>query len=455
VHTHALADDLRPRRSLWLSRRARWSASGVAVLTIVLLVFTIVYRVSQRPYGFDRLDRIGGVALPAGSVGARAFLDGGRAFLGRGTPDGRYELRAVDADKPSSAVWTNDSLADVETFRYARGMVEVTGRPAAGGHRRITLLNANNGVPFATFDVQDGDRWSLIGKYFVRYAAAEHRLSVTDVGKGRVTAAWDQPGGAGAWWPTDNWSGQQVPTAISGEPLDEALTVDPHIVHATADRGLEVVGLEGGHVLGSGTGLADPGDLVYAYEDQVFVTARAAGAQLRVYDRTHLSKPRWTWTSPDAQAPPLFVTACGERRVCVGEEHHLTELDADTGEVVFRVNAERPSMAVPVGDRVMLRTATQAIGVTETLLDAGGRTVNSWPGKRAARLDEGSYLLLPAVPPPGQYPWTGVDASRGAARELGAIDARPDACTWSHTYLACATSGEFVFYRIRAPWYSL
>jgi hypothetical protein len=48
-----------------------------------------------------------------------------------------------------------------------------------------------------------------------------------------------------------------------------------------------------------------------------------------------------------------------------------------------------------------------------------------------------------------------VDASRGAARELGTLDARPDSCTWSHTYLACATAGEFVFYRIRAPWYSL
>jgi outer membrane protein assembly factor BamB len=453
VHTHALADDLRPRRSLWLSRRARWSASAIILLTAVLLVFTVVYRVSQRPYGFDRLDRIGGVALPAGSEGARAVLDGGRAFLGRGMPDGRYELRAVDADKPSATVWTNGSLADVETFRSSRGMVEVTGRPGASGHRTITLLNANNGVPFATFDVQDGDRWDLIGKYFVRYAAAEHRLTVIDVGSRRQTAAWDQA--SPAWWPTDNWSGQQVPTAISGEPLDEALTVDPHIVRETPDRGLEVVGLAGGHALGTGTGLADPGDLVYAYEDQIFVAPRAAGAQLRVYDRTHLTKPQWTWTSPDAQARPLFVSACGERRVCVGEEHHLTELNADTGEVVFRVNAERPSLAVSVGDRVMVRTATQAIGVTETLLDAGGRTVNAWPGKRAARLDEGSYLLLPAVPPPGQFAWTGVDASRGVARELGTIAARPDACTWSHTYLACATDGEFVFYRIRAPWYSL
>ncbi|HTJ34059.1 MAG TPA: hypothetical protein VL738_12585 [Dactylosporangium sp.] len=455
MHTHALADDLRPRRSLWLSRRARWSASAVIVLTVALLVFTVVYRVSQRPYGFDRLDRIGGVALPDGAERARAYLDGGRAFLGHATADGRYELRAVDADRPGAAVWTNAALTDVDTFRSSRGMVEVTGRPAADGHRRITLLNANNGVPFASFDVQAGDRWSLIGKYFVRYSAADQRLVVTDVGNGRQTAAWDQPGGANAWWPTDNWSGQQVPTSTSGEPLDEALTVDPHIVRATADRGLEVVGLAGGHVLGAGTGLADPGDLVYAYEDQIFVASRAAGVQLRVYDRTHLSKPQWTWSSPDTQAQALFVTACGERRVCVGEEHHLTELNADTGEVVFRIGAERPSLAVPVGDRVMLRTATQAIGVTETLLDAGGRTVNSWPGKRAARLDEGSYLLLPAVPPPGQYAWTGVDASRGAARELGMLDARPDACTWSHTYLACATPGEFVFYRIRAPWYSL
>jgi molecular chaperone HscA len=455
VHTHALADDLRPRRSLWLSRRARWSAVAAALLAVALLVFSVVYRMSQHPYGFDRLDRIGGVAVPAGTERARAFLDGGRAFLGRPTGGGHYELRAVEADEPSAVVWTNTSLTEVDTFRSARGMVQVTGLPDAAGHRRVTLLNANNGVPFATFDVDAGDRWLLIGKYFVRYSAAQHRLLLTDVATKRQTAAFDQPGGSASWWPTENWSGQQVPTSTAGEPIDEALSVDPHIVRATADRGLEVVGLAGGHVVAAATGVADPGDLVYPYEDHVFVAARAPGFQLRAYDRTHLTRTAWTWTSPDKLTRAMFVTACGERRICVGEEHHLTVLDADTGEVVFRIAAERPSQAVPVGDRIMLRTATQAIGVTETLLDAEGHTVSSWPGKRAARLDEGSYLLVPAVPPPAAYPWTGVDASRGTARELGVLDARPDACTWSHTYLACATPSEFAFYRIRAPWYSL
>ncbi|WP_433218453.1 hypothetical protein ACQP00_12510 [Dactylosporangium sp. CS-047395] len=441
--------------SLWLSRRARWSAGAVAGLVLVLLVFGIVYRVSQRPYGFKPFDRIGGVALPAGSERARAYLDGGRAFLGRATGGGGYELRAVDSDKPATAIWTNTSLTDVDTFRSARGMVQVTGLPDAAGHRRVTLLNANNGVPFATFDVEGRDRWALVGKYFVRYADAEHRLTVTDVGTGKPTAAFDQPGGAASWWLTDNWSGQQVPTSTTGEPLDEALTVDPHIVRATAERGLEVVGLAGGHVLGAGRDLAGPGDLVYPYEEQVFVATGGAGFELRAYERTHLNKSQWTWSSPDQQARPLFVASCGEQRVCVGEEHHLTQLDIATGQVVFRVEAERPSQAVPVGDRIMVRTASQSDGATETLLDAAGKTVSSWPGKRAARLDEGSYLLLPAVPPAGAFAWMGVDAEHGTARDLGSVDARPDSCTWSHTYLACATAGEFTFYRIRAPWYSL
>lgn len=441
-------------RSLWLSERARWSASAVAVLAVVLLIFSVVYRVSQRPYGFERFERIGGVALPADSERARAYLDGGRAFLGRATGAGGYELRAVDSDKPGVALWTNTGLSDVETFRSARGMVQVTGMPDAAGHRRITLLNANNGVPFAAFDVESADRWALVGKYFVRYVGATHRLSITDVGTGKPMADLDQPGGAASWWLTDNWSGQQVPTSTAGEPLDEALTVDPHIVRATADRGLEVVGLSGGHVLGAGTGLAEPGDLVYPYEDQIFVAPSRAGFELRAYDRTRLGKAQWAWTSPDAQARPLFVTSCGEERICVGEEHFLTQLDTATGQVVFRVAAERPSQAVAVGDRVMLRTAT-ADGVTETLLDSAGRAVHSWPGKRAARLDEGSYLLLPSVPPAGAYAWMGVDAEHGTARTLGDVDARPDSCTWSHTYLACATAGEFSFYRIRAPWYSI
>ncbi|MFI5909424.1 hypothetical protein [Dactylosporangium sp. NPDC051541] len=447
MHTHV--------RSLWLSRRARWSASAVAVLAVVLLVAGVVYRVNQRPYGFKTFDRIGGVALPAGSERARAFLDGGRAFLGRATGAGGYELRSVDSDRPATAIWTNDSLRDVDTFRYARGMVQVTGLPDAGGGRRITLLNANNGLAFRTFDVAAGDRWALIGKYFVRYAAAEHRLTVTDVGSGRVNADLDQPGGPASWWLIDNWSGQQVPTSTTGEQLDEALTVDAHIIRANPDGGLEVVGLAGGRPVGGGQALVSADSLVYPYEEQVFTAQRAAGFELRAYPREHLGKSQWTWTTPDPQARPLFVSACGEQRICVGEDHAVTELDTDTGEVVWRIAAERPSQALPVGDRIMLRTASAAAGSVETLLDAQGHTVDSWPGKRAARLDEGSYLLLPAVPPAGAFAWIGVDAQHGTARDLGSVDARPESCTWSHTYLACATASEFTFYRIRAPWYSL
>ncbi|GAA3456449.1 hypothetical protein [Dactylosporangium matsuzakiense] len=447
MHTHV--------RSLWLSRRARWSASAVAALAVVLLVGGVVYRINQRPYGFKTFDRVGGVALPAGSERPRAFLDGGRAFLGRATGGGGYELRAVDSDRPATALWTNTGLTDVDTFRYARGMVQVTGLADARGGRRVTLLNANNGLAFRTFDVAAGDRWALIGKYFVRYADAERRLTVTDVGSGRLNANLDQPAGAASWWLIDNWSGQQVPTSPVGEPLDEALTVDPHIVRATADGGLEVVDLAGGRTLGGGKGLVNPDSLVYPYEEQVFTVARAAGFELRAYTREHFGKPQWTWASPDPSARPLFVSACGEERICVGEDHAVTALDTATGAVVFRVAAERPSQAIPVGDRIMLRTASVAEGVVETLLDAQGRTVDSWPGKRAARLDEGSYLLLPAVPAAGPFAWLGVDAQHGTARDLGSVDARPDSCTWSHTYLACATAGEFAFYRIRAPWYSL
>jgi hypothetical protein len=463
VHTHALADDLRPRRSLWLSRRAHWSAAAGVLLTVALVVFAVVYRVNQRPYGFDRPSRIGGVALPAGGAGAtgvRAYLDGGRAYLGRSTPDGGFDLRAVQADRPGAApVWTNTSLAGVDTFRAARGSVMVTGLLDASGYRRVTLLNANNGVPFAAFDVRDGDRWMLIGKYFVRYRDDDHHLLVTDVGTQRQIADLDQPAGADSWWPVDNWSGQQVPTSAGGEPLDEGLAVEPHIVRATADRGLEVISLASGRAAAAGTGIAEPGDLVYPYEERVFVASRDAGAQLRTYDRIALGKPKWTWTSPDPQARTLFVAVCGEQVVCVGEEHHLTALDTETGEVAFRIAAEHPASVLPAGDHIMLRTVTGqaggATGTTETLLDAAGHTIRSWPGRRAARLDEGSYLLVPsAVPDSGPYPWLGVEADDGATRDLGSLDVRLDSCTWSHKYLACAAPGEFVFYRVRSPWYS-
>lgn len=462
MHTHALADDLRPRRSLWLSRRARWSAGIGIVAVLALVVFGVVYRLNQQPYAFDPLSRIAGVGYPGGpaeqvgGAGSRAYLDGGRAFLGHPTAGGHFDLRAVDVDQPAGTpIWTNTTLTDVDTFRGARGSVLVTGLPDVDGHRRITLLNASNGVSFATFDVRSDDSWVLVGRYFVRYRNDDHKLVISDVGTQEETVAFDQPGGPRSWWLTDNWSGQQVPTSVDGDQFDEPLTVDPHIVRATPDRGLEVVSLSTGKAIAAATGVAGPDDLVYPYDEQVFVADGRPGFQLRAFDRARLTKPQWSWTSPDQKAKPDFVTVCGEHRVCVGEEHRVTALDTRTGAVAFRLDVEHPGHVQPVGDRLMLRHDDGAKGPQSSLVNADGRILRSWPAKRAARLDEGSFLLLPAGSPgSGAYPWLGVQAESGATRDLGTLDVRLDSCTWSHKYLACAAPGEFVFYRVRSSWYS-
>ncbi|MET7423221.1 hypothetical protein [Dactylosporangium sp. NPDC005555] len=456
MHTHALADGLRPRRSLWLSRRARWSAAVVAVLVVAVLVGAFVYRLNQRPYAFDRLTRVGEAGLP-GAVegpGLRAVLDSSRAFVGyQAGPGatGRFHLNAVDVDKPGGPpIWTNTALTGVESFSFARGSVIVTGAPDGAGRRTITLLNASNGVPFIKFEVVAGDRWELVGKYFVRYRGADHKLVVTDVGTQKEIAVLDQPGGPESFWLTDNWSHQQVPTSPDGAAIDEPLTVDPHLVRTVADRGIEVLSLSSGKPDDSAPGVAGPEDLVYPYEEQVFVAAPGPGYRVQAHDRFELGKVQWTWTSPDAQARVGLLTACGERRVCAVEPHRVTALDIRTGEVAFRVDVDGATTLLPVGDRVMLGDDSGAV-----LLDDTGRVVRRWPGRRAARLDEGSYLLLPAEAPTGPFSLLGVQAGNGATRDLGALEVALGTCTWSHTYLACASApGRFVFYRVRTPWYS-
>src|SRR5262249_39354568 len=162
-------------------------------------------------------------------------------------------------DKP---LWTVTSLTDVDTFRAARGSVLVTGLPDKDGRRRITMLNSANGVPFATFDVNESDVWTVIGRYFIRYRYDTHKLLVTDVGRPDKAVEFDQPEGPRSWWPTDDWSGQQVATSLDGDQLDEGLTVDPHIVRAMPDRGLQVISLSTGKPVASGIGIAGPDDLV-------------------------------------------------------------------------------------------------------------------------------------------------------------------------------------------------
>lgn len=457
MHTHALAADLRPRRSLWLSRRARWSGAVAAALAVALVLVVVLYRLNQQPYAFDRLTRVAGVGFP-GAVdgpGARVFLDGGRAFVGYPTGNGGFNLRSVDVEDPAAApAWTNATLANVDTFRVARGSVIVSGLPDLQRNRMVTLLNASNGVAFVSLQVAEGDSWTLVGRYFLRYRHDAHKLVITDVGAKDKAVTFDQPGGPGSWWLTDNWSAQQVPTAVDGTELDEPGTVDPHLVRATTGRGLEVVSLSTGKPVGAAADVAGPEDLVYAYGEQVFVAERQPGFQVRAYDRTKLGRPQWSWT---AQAAPTFVTACGERRVCVGEEHNLTALDTKTGEVAYRLDVDNPAHLLPVGDRLMLRHSSAGQTAESSLVDENGRIVRSWPGRRAARLDEGSYLLLPADPPQaGAYPWFGVEAGNAATRHLGDLDVRLDTCTWSHTYVACAApgAGQFVFYRVRSAWYS-
>jgi hypothetical protein len=426
----------------------------VAVLVVAVLAGAFVYRLNQRPYAFDRLSRIGAVTFPDAVAGAsiRAFLDSSRAFVGYPATDGHFHLHAVDVDEPTAApIWTNASFTAVESFHFARGSVVVTGLPDKTGRRTITLLNASNGVPFISLDVTTDDRWELVGKYFVRYRSAEHRLVITDVGTQKEIATLDQPGGAHSFWLTDNWSHQQVPTSTNGAALDEPLTVDPHLVRAVAGGGLEVLSLSSGKPDATAPGIAGPQDLVYPYAEQVFVAAPGPGYRIRAYDRMKLSKAQWTWTSPDQQAKLDAVVACGERRVCAVERGRLTALDIRTGKVEFRVDLDGPGTVLPVADRVMLRDAGGAV-----LLDAAGHVMLRWPGKRAARLDDGSYLLLPSDVPAGAFPWLGVQADSGATRDLGSIDVTPETCTWSHTYLACAAEvpGRFVFYRVRTPWYS-
>lgn len=430
----------------------------VAVLVVAVFAGAFVYRLNQRPYAFDRLTRIDEVTFPdavqdAGAAAStRAFLDSSRAFIGYPASDGRFLLRAVDVDDPGAApIWTNSSLTGVESFLFARGSVVVTGRPDRAGHRTITLLNASNGVPFISLEVDVEDRWELVGKYFVRYRAADHHLVITDVGTQKEIATLDQPGGEHSFWLTDNWSHQQVATSVDGTALDEPLTVDPHLVRAVADRGIEVISLSSGKPDGSAPGVAGPEDTVYPYEEQVFVAEHGPGYRVRAHDRLKPGKAQWTWTSPDQQARLEQLAACGERRVCAVERGRVTALDIRTGKVEFRVDVEGPATLLPVGDRLMLRDAGGTL-----LLDATGHVVRRWPGRHAARLDDGSYLLLPADLPAGAFPLLGVQADSGATRELGSVDVSLGTCTWSHTYLACGTRvpGRFVFYRVRTPWYS-
>lgn len=425
----------------------------VAVLVVAVVAGAVVYRFNQRPYAFDRLTRIGEVTYPgaADEPGIRAFLDGSRAFIGHPAAGGQFELRAVDVEKPAGApIWTNTSLTGVESFSFARGSVIVVSRPDRAGLRTVTLLNASNGQPFISLEVHRDDRWELVGKYFVRYRATDHKLVITDVGTQKQIATLDQPAGEHRIWLTDNWSHQQVPTSLEGAAIDEPLTVDPHLVRAVAGDGVEVLSLSSGKPDDTAQGVAGPEDIVYPYAEQVFVAGNRTGYQVRAHDRTKLGKVQWTWTSPDPQAKLGELVTCGERRVCAVEARRVTALDIRTGRVEYRIDIEGARTLLPVGERLMLRDATGAV-----LLDDTGHVVRRWPGQRPARLDDGSYLLLPADPPAGAFPWLGVQADDGATRALGDIDVEPATCTWSHTYVACASApGQFVFYRLRAPWYS-
>lgn len=456
MHTHALADGLRPRRSLWLSRRARWSAAIVAVLVVAVLAGAFVYRLTQRPYAFDRLTRIGAAVLPGAveGLGARVFLDGGRAFIGSPTGGGHFRLAAVDVNDPAAPpIWTNAAIAGVESFGFARGSVIVVGVPETGGKRTITLLSASNGVPFIRFEVFKDDRWDLVGKYFVRYRATDHRLVITDVGTQKEIAALDQPDGAGSYWLTDNWSHQQVPTSITGAALDEPLLVDPHVVRTLPGGGIEVISLSSGKPDAAAPAVLGPYDpIVYPYAEQIFV---AGQGRVEARDRLRPGKVQWTWRSPTPEVVPGSLAACGERRICVVGERRLTALDIRTGAVAFQLDFQfgpswPSSRPLPVGDRIMIQNDVESV-----LLDGAGRVLRRWIGKSAARLDEGSYLLLSSGDVSGRYTVLGVQADNGATRELGTLDAPSETCSWSHLYLACAPApGRFEFYRVRTPWYS-
>lgn len=443
-----------PRRRVprWLIAVAAATMVGsVAAFTIGLLWPVDRGHTPAGPLTFHGFLPIGQIDYGEPSSTAFTTVQGDRAYVGW-EQDGNLRVSAFDLT--DAAVRWQTTVSGAPRW----------GRLIASPHVLLVLAHEIDSAVARTLFARDPDtgdeRWEI-------EVRGDDRLFFTD----RVLGWLDRSGGAlrGIDLVTgeQRWSHEfegaasvlEVSTqAALAQPTDRAgqahpLGADPRLVLVTADRTVKVIDGHDGSVISERANVAQPRDLVLAFEDHLYVVGEQPGYRVESYNLSDLAEPpRTIYSAAELDRSPRALEPCGSGRVCVldtlpfvDEATAAVAINVD-GTVAWQQQVPGGQGLLPVGDWLAVPTRVNFESHV-VALDHAGEIRHTQPGV-PARLNDGNFIVLD----PQLRGATGYAVAMAQATALGPLLATTaDQCAWSDRHIVCVGREAAHIWRFAEP----
>ncbi|MGI5213026.1 Hsp70 family protein [Plantactinospora sp. CA-290183] len=449
-------------------RRAAWIGAGVALALVGVVTAAVLY-LTRDPYpalDFQDFAEIGRVTArekdPTSLFTATA---GDRAYVAYQRDDQRLDIAVL---KPGSAT----VLRWITTESGSEHWAGITALPDAL-IVRAHAVSSSTPREISAYDPDDGRKlWGRVTdgnddvRYFERHVVLLDKSADTVVGIDvRSGAEWVAPSPKGEYdsdsaiHPVRTAVGLGGPADPDGEPTVLAGEDDPRLVEVGADGSIRVLDVATGKELRrSRPKVAGTGDLVLAYQDQVFVAAATSGYGLLRFDLARLGEATNLYTAPDKTRRPSDLQPCGEQQVCLletassnGDTTQLvavrTDGGAGNGQAEWRRDVPQAQRLLPVGENVVVGGSTPRSLIRLFTVDGAARLTRDGVG---VRVDGGNLLVFDGALSTysDDASVAGVVAGSGQLDELGQLKGVHSArCSWNSALIVCPAGSEFVLAR--------
>jgi molecular chaperone HscA len=433
------------RRRFWAPLIAGTAVLGVTAFLVVFfwpggsLEFQPLDPVGMIPVGDEQTDpRL--VDLDGDEVAIAAERDGEVVVFGASVSgDGaRWERSLPDLRRAVTLVRYDDVVT----------VFGDNGGDGAGAPYRLAVLDAGTGERLWTHEYGYDASWLLF----------DRRLSLVDDASGTLTGLAPRSG-AKIWTLRFPEGGAAVAPVTTEADLAGPSRVDrPDDLPRRGDRVVVVGGDGSARLIDVGTGepvgeaganVADPRDLVYAYEDRLFVVSGDEGRVYRFALTDLPAQPEILHSLTDPGARITDLVPCGTDRICLREENaegaRVLWVDSGGGGVRGQATTGEasPELLLPAGDRLVVGTDAGTTVVFE--LDGAERQTR--PGV-PVRVDGADILVAVSDHLVSGYGYgsmilTGIPlhADEPTRTELGQVsDVAAGGCAWDDRLLVCPTS---------------